>query len=114
MPVGTKMLVSTSISAGIALLVVSLVISIGSLYRLEKQTQQQLMSLADVTGQNSQAALMFGDTKSATDTLASLRSSNLLEAAAIYDAKGELFASLVLLPVNSDIRHPILGDHAGL
>ena len=95
--VGRKMLIALTLSAGIALLVMLVVVSASSLYRLKHQTQQQLTALADVTGQNSQAALVFGDAQSARDTLSNLRSNALVATAAIYDDAGRLFASQPLL-----------------
>jgi diguanylate cyclase (GGDEF)-like protein len=93
-PVGSKLLVALTLSVGIALLVMLIVVSVGSLLRLQHQTQQQLTVLADVSGQNSQAALAFGDVKNAMDTLAGLQSNRLVATAAIYDGAGRLFAAL--------------------
>src|ERR1035437_3352448 len=94
--IGNKLLVVLTLTAGVALLVMLLVVSVGSLIRLQHQTQQQLTSLTNVAGQNSQAALIFGDAKSAKDTLVTLRSNTLVATAAIYDRGGRLFASLPL------------------
>jgi len=50
---------------------------------------------ADIVGLNSAPALLFDDPRAATQTLAVLRVEPHVTAAAIYDAKGILFASYV-------------------
>ena len=94
--VGSKLLLAITVSAGMALLVMCLMISASSLMRQQRQTQQQLMVLAEVIGQNSSAALTFGDARSARETLANLRVNTLVATAAIYDREGRLFVSLPL------------------
>lgn len=92
--VGRKLLLSIGVTAGLALLVMVLTVSAGSLLRLHHDTQQQLIALADITGTNSQAALSFGDTKNARDTLSTLLTNPLVATAAIYDRNDRLFATL--------------------
>ncbi len=92
--VGSKLLMALALSTGIALLVMLLVVSAAGLFRQKQQIQQQLTALADITGQNSQAALTFHDARSAAATLATLRANSLVAAAAIYDRDGRLFAAL--------------------
>ncbi|GAB3549308.1 hypothetical protein GCM10027343_30820 [Noviherbaspirillum agri] len=92
--VGRKLLMSLGVTTGLALLVVVLAVSAGSLLRLQRSAQQQLLALADITGTNSQAALSFDDTRSARDTLSPLLSNPLVETAAIYDRDNHLFASI--------------------
>jgi diguanylate cyclase (GGDEF)-like protein len=94
MSLGTKILMALAVSAGSAVLVMLLVVSIGSLLRLQHHAYEQMTALADVTGQNSKAALIFGDVTSAMETLAPLRSNTLVASAAIYDRNGNLFAAL--------------------
>jgi len=55
--------------------------------------RNQLAILAGLIGQNSTAALSFGDMASASETLRSLRSYPSVRAACIYSADGKLFAS---------------------
>lgn len=54
--------------------------------------RRSLTTLAEVTAQNSTAALAFGNEKDATETLSSLRLEPQIVAAALYDDKGKLFA----------------------
>jgi len=58
----------------------------------ERQMENKLTLLADVTGLNSTAALAFNDPAAATETLAALSSDNHVMAGALYDAHGRLFA----------------------
>ena len=53
----------------------------------------QLSTLAGLIGQNSTAAISFGDTASASETLRSLRSYPSVRAACLYAADGKPFAS---------------------
>jgi signal transduction histidine kinase/ActR/RegA family two-component response regulator len=53
----------------------------------------QLATLAGLIGQNSTAAISFGDTASASETLRSLRSYPSMRAACLYAADGKPFAS---------------------
>jgi TMAO reductase system sensor TorS len=55
--------------------------------------RSQLATLAGLVGQNSTAAISFGDTASASETLRSLQSYPSMQAACVYSADGKLFAS---------------------
>jgi diguanylate cyclase (GGDEF)-like protein len=52
-----------------------------------------LSTIAGIIAANSTAAILFGDTAAATQTLGFLESYDNIQAAAIYDATGELFAT---------------------
>lgn len=54
--------------------------------------RRSLTTLAQVTADNSTAALAFGNEKDATETLSSLRLEPQIVAAALYDNNGKLFA----------------------
>jgi signal transduction histidine kinase len=56
---------------------------------------RRLSGEADIVGSNSATALLFDDARAATQTLAGLRVEPHVDSAAIYDAKGILFASYV-------------------
>jgi len=56
---------------------------------------RELTTLAEILGQGSTAALEFDDAKVATDTLSQLRGDPNINAAAIYTARGKLFAKYV-------------------
>ncbi|HWV14857.1 MAG TPA: response regulator [Cellvibrio sp.] len=62
------------------------------------KTAGELTALADILGQGSVAALEFDDAKVAHENLAQLRANPDIVAAAIYTAKGNLFAHFVQDP----------------
>lgn len=62
------------------------------------KTAGELTALADILGQGSIAALEFDDAKVAHENLAQLRANPDIVAAAIYTAKGNLFAHFVYDP----------------
>ena len=63
------------------------------LVRHARSTQHDLETQADVLALTSQAALSFQDPRAATEDLSSLRAKPTVAAAAIYDARGQVFAS---------------------
>ncbi len=78
--------------------VVVLVIACGAFLGYELWTFQRTMSrdlaiLGDVVGDNTTAALTFGDNDAANGVLASLRAQHHVTAACVYDADGAPFAS---------------------
>src|SRR6266550_1915909 len=63
--------------------------------------------LAQIVGSNSTAALAFDDPKNAREILAALAAEHQITAAAIYDQKGQIFASFPeALPVGQFPEHP--------
>ncbi len=56
------------------------------------QLQNRLATLADVVGQNSNAALIFKDAQAGTEALAALRAEPPIVAGCLYDLSGTLFA----------------------
>ena len=73
-----------------------LIMGIGLLINNHQYFKQSLLRdmaiMAEVIGNNSKAALAFGDDKEAAEILAALRADPHVIAGALYDAKGDLFA----------------------
>jgi PAS domain S-box-containing protein len=65
------------------------------LIRSRQSLQEDVITLADVIGSNSVAALLFRDTQSATQILDALRARPSIVAARLYDAEGKPFVSRV-------------------
>ena len=61
------------------------------LITFRESIRRSLTTLAQVTAENSTAALAFGNEKDATETLSSLRLEPQIVAAALYDGDGKLF-----------------------
>lgn len=76
----------------ISLIVVAVGMLLHQRAEFERQTARKLTLLADVVGLNSTAALAFQDSAAATETLAALSSDEHVMGAALYDARGQLFA----------------------
>jgi signal transduction histidine kinase/CheY-like chemotaxis protein len=60
--------------------------------QVSESLEQDLTTLADVTGTNSTAAIAFGDESAASEILRALRVKQSLVAAALYGRDGKLFA----------------------
>ncbi|MEQ1832790.1 MAG: response regulator [Candidatus Eisenbacteria bacterium] len=78
--------------------VVALVLACGAflgyeLLTFERTMNRDLAILGDVIGDNSTAALTFGDNEAATGVLASLRAQKHVVAACVYGPEGEPFAN---------------------
>ena len=87
---------------GVVLLttLVALGVALGSMVAIDLSSSRQLWiadltTQADLLGQSSATALTFDDSKVATENLALLHYRPQVRAAAVYDAKGRLFASYV-------------------
>jgi two-component system, sensor histidine kinase len=77
-------------------------------FRRDMETQ------ADVLALSSQAALSFQDSQAAVETLRTLRARPSIELAALYDARGQLFASYSAHgQASAPARAPALGSHTG-
>lgn len=81
---------------GVALIIYELVI-----YR--SVMTRELMSLADVIGANSAAALTFNDPKAAEQTLAALRKDARITLAVIFTKEGNTFAVYRRRPLEDDV-----------
>ncbi len=77
----------------VAVVLIALVFSAGNAIKRYHDTEEQLKALAQVVGENSRAALAFGDRASARSTLAALRSTEAIDHVHLLDAQGLLFAS---------------------
>lgn len=78
-----------------ALLVAGLSLLVFDLHTLKDTLAEDLSTQAEVIGRACVPALQFDDVKVATDNLALLKARPLVDAAALYDPKGVIFASYV-------------------
>ncbi len=86
-----RLVILTASSSG--LLVAIIGFSAMDWFASKRQLFEQLRAEASIVANNSLAALTFDDVDSATRTLTSLESEDNIIAAALYNDKGELFAS---------------------
>ena len=86
------MLIAVLVSAGALILAFTGFVGY-DLYRYRSEMKENLKTEARMVGKNSHAAILFGDRKAAADTMGALDSRKEIVAAAIYDQRGNLFAS---------------------
>jgi two-component system, sensor histidine kinase len=92
--------------AGVGMMTFDLV-RYATAFRRDMETQ------ADVLALSSQAALSFQDSQAASETLRTLRARPRIELAALYDARGQLFASYSAGAPSAPARAPLVGSHTG-
>ncbi len=95
LPIRQKLVLIVVLSTGGALLLASAGLIVSDLRRFHAEMLRDLSSLAEVIAMNSTAALSFDDEEAADETLSSLKASPPIDAASIYDEKGELFGRYV-------------------
>jgi signal transduction histidine kinase/CheY-like chemotaxis protein len=102
LPIARKLALLVAVNTLIALVLISLVFTVGAALKVYRDTQEELLTLAMVIGENSRAALAFGDSRSATDTLAALRARAGIAAARLVDPLGIVFASYAATGARAD------------
>ena len=83
----------------VAVSFISLLIASIAFIKTDRMNTQQVVSdnlgiMASIIAANSTAAIIFGDAAAAAETLAFLESRANIQAAAIYNSTGEVFASI--------------------
>jgi PAS domain S-box-containing protein len=89
------------LTSGVALLLACLAFATYELMTFRSTMVQNLSTLAEIIGDNTSAALDFGDPKAAEETLSALRAESHIEAACIYTKNGEIFATYL----RSGVKH---------
>jgi len=93
LPIKRKLWITQFISMVIPLLLISLVLSGYELYSSQQQLLNDTQVMANILGENSSAALVFEDKKTAEELLQSLRFNPAIISAALYLPDGQLFAA---------------------
>jgi two-component system, sensor histidine kinase and response regulator len=93
LPIRHKLRLIVMLTVGAALAVACAAILTYHYYALRESSRRDLSVLADITGDNSTAALSFADRKAAEELLSGLRDKRSVLTAAIYSADGKVFAS---------------------
>jgi len=88
-----KLTMMSLLSTGSALVFVFVAFAVASVLNGRKDESMQLSSLAGVVATNSADALVFNDRSLAGTLLAALKAKEEISSAALYDRKGQLFAS---------------------
>ncbi len=92
LPIRTKLRWILGVSVTVAVLLVSLVMTVYDHYSFRARLSRELEISAEVIGSTCAAALMFEDRTVAGEILQSLRANPSLVEACLYDAGGNLFA----------------------
>jgi two-component system NtrC family sensor kinase len=79
-------------AAGVAVFLCCLALVANDAWMIRSSMVKQLLSLADVIGATSTAAIEFDDANAASEILASLRLHPPVELASVYNADGQVFA----------------------
>ncbi len=90
-----------ALNAIVAVALIAAVFSVGSVITRYHTTQEQMQVLAKVIGENSRAALAFGDHQSAKTILSSLGSNEVIDYVHLLDGNGAMFAEAELFDDDS-------------
>ncbi|MEW6715711.1 MAG: CHASE sensor domain-containing protein, partial [Nitrospirota bacterium] len=88
----TKLIRISLFTAGFALILSAMAITINEVIVFKKSTLNELTIQTEIIGSNSAAALMFNDAKAAAEILSALRANGSVDLALIYTKDGALFA----------------------
>src|SRR5689334_19594975 len=92
MPVRRKLKAISMLSGGLALVVACAAFVAYDHYDARRTLVRRASTLAEIVGRQTTAALSFQDVKGSEEILESLSAEGHLLAAAVYDARGMLFA----------------------
>ena len=92
LPLKRKLTIISMVTSGVALLLACAVIAMSELRKARAAMLTETLTLARIIGDNSAAALTFGDPDSARQTLQSLVADPHITGAIIYDLEGRPFA----------------------
>ena len=90
-----KLLLTLIFPSVISLLFAGLFLIVLEISEFQKNTRDDLSTLATIIGNRSTAALMFHDMELANENLAVLNTLPAVQAACLYDARGAVFAQLL-------------------
>ena len=93
LPIGRKLTLITMLTSAVALLLAGGGFVLYERYSYRAALVADMLTTAQMVGDNSSAALLFGDTASAEQTLKSLGAQSQIVGAAVYDKDGKLFGS---------------------
>lgn len=92
LPMTYKLQRLQALTLALALLFTLLITSMTHIWQERRELSTEVGSLGKMIGFNANAALLFGDTKTGTDILATLRGKSEIISAQLYKNNGEIFA----------------------
>ena len=90
-----KLILIMMLTSSAVLLLASMTFLTNDTLTLRRTLAEDLVTLTDMIGANSTAALLFSDSKAAAETLGILRKQTSIMKAEIYDQDGSLFAEYI-------------------
>lgn len=90
-----KLMAILMLTSGIVLFTASLAFFVNEFVSYRMNARQDMISIAELVGKNAAAALLFGDQRSAAETLETLAAKPNVLAAFIFSQERELFASYI-------------------
>ncbi len=91
--IGQKLTLIVMLTSGVAMLLTSVCVIAYERFSFRTSLVNDLMTTAQIMGDNTSAALTFGDPTSAEETLSSLAAKPRIIAAAVYDKDNKLFGT---------------------
>ncbi|MDD3675370.1 ATP-binding protein [Thauera propionica] len=93
LPIASKLTRIVAGTTGTAILLAMLVFAAGAIYKVHRDADQRIQTLARLTSQNSQGALAFLDPRAGTAILGALQADPTIRHARLLDANGTPLAS---------------------
>ena len=93
LPIASKLTRIVAGTTGTAILLAMLVFAAGAIYKVHRDADQRIHTLARLTSQNSQGALAFLDPRAGTAILGALQADPTIRHARLLDANGTPLAS---------------------
>ncbi|WP_045222766.1 hybrid sensor histidine kinase/response regulator [Desulfonatronum thioautotrophicum] len=102
--ISKKLALIILLATSLSLFSTALIFSFSAMLRAYQDTKENMQTLAQVIGHNSQAALVFEDSRAASTTLSALQAKSEISGAWLMDAHGHSLASYTRN--NQDRRNP--------
>ncbi|MEO8070946.1 MAG: ATP-binding protein [Acidobacteriota bacterium] len=98
LPIGRKLVVVGAAASALALVVSSAIFLLSTFFALRDSVQKQLEVQSAIVADNTAAPLAFDDRAAALETVSTLRVTDYVDMACIFDAGGRLFANYSAAP----------------
>jgi signal transduction histidine kinase/ActR/RegA family two-component response regulator len=103
LPIRHQLTLLVTLTSGLVLILACLVLAAYDLRRAYRELEDDLVSLAQVIGSNSTAALTFDDRHAAEEILAGMKARSHIASARLYDGLGRPFATYRRVGAEEDV-----------
>jgi two-component system, sensor histidine kinase and response regulator len=101
-----KLTLIVFVTCGAAILLACSIFALWDMFSFQASLKNQLLTVAEITGSNTTAALTFGDSEAARQTLASLSAQKHIVEACVYKPDGSVLAGYVRGRANGKGKFP--------